>query len=186
ALLLTAADTITDPVFKQSYLDQVPENAAIVMAYRRMKAPPLNIMPAANELMLRRLYDISRALNSVLDLNEVLNRLVDNALEVLHAERGLIFLYDAAAEKLTLSVARNVDAATIEDASKISEGILNDVFQRGKPVVTMNAGSDPRFKERASVVNFQLTTVFCVPMMLRDRTIGSLYVDSRRASTGAD
>lgn len=185
-LLLTAADTITDPVFKQSYLDLVPENAAIVSAYRRMKAPPLNIMPAANELMLRRLYDISRALNSVLDLTEVLNRLVDNAIEVLHAERGLIFLYDAKEEKLTLSVARNVDAATIEDASKISEGILNDVFQRGKPVVTMNAGHDPRFKERASVVNFQLTTVFCVPMILRDRTIGSLYVDSRRAPTGDD
>lgn len=186
ALLLTAADRIADEQLRRGYLENIPEHVAIIDAYRRMKSPPLNVMPAANELMLRRLYDISRALNSVLDLTEVLNRLVDNALEVLHAERGLIFLFDEQEERLRLSVARNVDASTIEDASRISEGILTDVFQRGKPVVTLNAGGDPRFRDRASVVNFQLTTVFCVPLMLRERIIGSLYVDSRRTPTGTD
>jgi len=186
SLLMESADDIVNNVFRNSYLENVNENKEIVSAYRRINREPLNAIPATNELMLRRLYVVSASLNSILDSNQVLNRLIDSAIEVLRAERGLIFLYDESTEKFHVAVARNVDKSTIDDASKISEGIMRDVFRRGKPVVTMNAGSDDRFRERPSVVNFHLTAVFCVPLILRDKIIGTVYVDSRNISGAMD
>jgi putative nucleotidyltransferase with HDIG domain len=53
------------------------------------------------------------------------------------------------------------------------------VTESGKPVLTTNAQADPRFDAQMSVAAYQLRSILCVPLKLKDDLIGVLYVDNR-------
>jgi GAF domain-containing protein len=69
-------------------------------------------MPQADRLSL--LLHLSQTFNSSLDLDEVLNRVMDEVIVAVHAERGFVMLYDPD-EHLKFRVARGMDQKTIED-----------------------------------------------------------------------
>ena len=54
------------------------------------------------------LYRLSQTFNSSLDLDEVLNRVIDEVIEILHAERGFVMLFGPDGSQ-TFSVARGLD-----------------------------------------------------------------------------
>jgi GAF domain-containing protein len=53
----------------------------------------------------------------------------------------------------------------------------------GQPVLTTNAQEDPRFEDQVSVAAYQLRSIMCAPLKIKDQLIGVLYVDNR-ARTG--
>ena len=65
---------------------------------------------------LRTLYEVARKINSVLDLEQLLNNIMDSALDAMNGERGMIFLIEN--EQLALKVSRNVERETIKDATE--------------------------------------------------------------------
>jgi len=56
---------------------------------------------------------------------------------------------------------------------------VRQAVEGGQPVVTTNAQLDPRFSERESVIGYHLRSVVCVPLHVRGRVIGALYLDNR-------
>lgn len=57
------------------------------------------------------------------------------------------------------------DSEEIENIqTAISSGIVDQVLQSGKPVVTSSAVMDPRFRERQSVYNAKIQAVLCAPI----------------------
>ncbi len=64
---------------------------------------------------------LSQTFNSSLDLNEVLNHVIDEVIEVLHAERGFVLLVGPD-DSQTFSVARGLDRKTIDQPeSQVSQ-----------------------------------------------------------------
>jgi sigma-B regulation protein RsbU (phosphoserine phosphatase) len=49
----------------------------------------------------------------------------------------------------------------------------------GRAVLTHNALADERFKRRESVFNLKLRSILCVPLKLKERVLGVIYVDNR-------
>jgi putative nucleotidyltransferase with HDIG domain len=47
------------------------------------------------------------------------------------------------------------------------------------PILTTNAQEDPRFEAQASIIAFNLRSILCAPLKLKDQLIGVLYVDNR-------
>ncbi len=126
------------------------------------------------------LYDVSQVINSTLDLEELLNLAIDLVIEVTRAERGFVMLVDEATGDLVFKVARNMDRETIAGpAFEISRSIVNRVAEEGTPVLSTNAQADPRFRAQASVVSYSLRSVLCVPMTVKEKVIGVIYVDNR-------
>jgi serine phosphatase RsbU (regulator of sigma subunit) len=88
-------------------------------------------------------------------------------------------LYDDG-KSLAFKTARGMDQRTIgETEFKISRGIVERVAQEGIPLLTSNAQVDERLDNRASVKLYGLRSVLCVPINLKDKVLGVVYVDNR-------
>ena len=125
------------------------------------------------------LYNLSQTFNSSLDLNEVLNRVIDEVIVSTRAERGFVMLRDEQG-KLTFRVARGMDQSSIDDPMfQISLSIVEGVAQNGQAVLTGDAQIDPRFSMRQSVRLLGLRSILCVPLKVKEQILGTVYVDNR-------
>ncbi|MBE9507295.1 MAG: GAF domain-containing protein, partial [Chloroflexi bacterium] len=125
------------------------------------------------------LYEASQVLNSSLDLGETLNLVMDLLIHLTGAERGCLMLLDEEGD-LEIRAARSFDqdSAAPRDL-ELSQTVVRQAVEGGQPVVTTNAQLDPRFSERESVIGYHLRSVVCVPLHVRGRVIGALYLDNR-------
>jgi len=80
-------------------------------------------------------------------------------------------------------VARGVDRQTIADATRYSRSIVREAGQ-GRSIMTIDAENDGRFKDFRSVSLFHIRSLICVPLRLRGRIIGTVYLDSRLTGAG--
>ncbi len=125
------------------------------------------------------LYNLSQTFNSSLDLDEVLNRVIDEVITTTHAERGFVALRDETGQ-LAFRTARGMDQTTIEDPEfQVSKGVVEEVAQTGDPIQTSNAQLDDRFSSRESVMILGLRSIICAPLKVLDQVTGVIYVDNR-------
>jgi len=125
------------------------------------------------------LYHLSQTFNSSLDLDEVLNRVMDEVIAATQAERGFVTLRGDDGD-LDFRVARGLDQTTIDDPQfQISRSVVEEVAQKGEPVLTSNAQQDERFSARHSVMILGLRSIICAPLKVKDAVTGVIYVDNR-------
>jgi Nif-specific regulatory protein len=117
-------------------------------------------------------------MNSIHDPEELLDKVMDLAIESVGAERGLIFQPTDDGGDMEPVIARNVERQTIRDATAYSRSILREAG-RGRSILTHDAEHDARFRDYRSVVRFRIRSLMCVPMNLRGQVIGTVYVDTR-------
>jgi adenylate cyclase len=130
---------------------------------------------------LRTLGRVAETVNSSLELDVVLRRVLDTAVEVMKAERGFLMIANAAGQ-LELTTTYGIDRATVEgDDMRPSQTTVRRVFETGEPIVTTDAQQDPRFNINLSVRALRLRSIICVPLAIKARTIGVVYLDSRVA-----
>jgi len=125
------------------------------------------------------IFEMSQIFNSMLDLDELLNQVMDYVLQKMTAERGIILLKNETSQNLEVVVARNVDRQTIEDVSETSNSIVDGVMEKGEAVVSTSAMDDPRFKSKQSIMLNKIRSLVCVPLKIRDEIVGTIYVDNR-------
>ncbi|MEW6685087.1 MAG: sigma 54-interacting transcriptional regulator [Candidatus Edwardsbacteria bacterium] len=133
--------------------------------------------PAQEDLLA--LYHISQVINSILDLEELLNRVMDLVIERTKAERGFVVLKDETRQELKVKAARNFERQTIEDPTEISYTIVHKVINEANPILTSDAKTDPRFAGSESVFLYHILSILCVPLIKREKIIGVIYIDSR-------
>lgn len=126
------------------------------------------------------LYTIAQELNSSLDLDDVLGRVMALLIEVVRAERGAILLWDAEASSLRFTTARDAAGQAVgENQLALSRGVVDQVWVSGTPLLTTDAQADERLKQNYSVVSYGIRSVMCAPLLTRGRGVGVVYVDSR-------
>lgn len=126
----------------------------------------------------KELLDITKHVNSELDKDTLLGMIVDKGIELIKAERGfLILLQD---ERMVFQVARKKDKTAIANPEKqISTSVLEGVTKTGEPVITINAQND--LGAFMSIVALEVRSLLCVPLKVKDKIIGAIYVDSHVA-----
>jgi signal transduction histidine kinase len=134
----------------------------------------------AQEAELVTLYEIIRVLNSSLDLTETLDLVMDSLIHLTGAERSCLMLLDEAGD-LEIKAARHFDQKNVAAFDlELSHTVVQEVVKEGQPMLTTNAQLDPRFSARESVIGYQLRSIVCVPLHIREeRVIGALYLDNR-------
>jgi putative nucleotidyltransferase with HDIG domain len=128
---------------------------------------------------LRALMSVGQVINSSMGLRRVLEEVMDSLISLMHAERGFLMLRESNGE-LAVQIARGIAHINLdEEAFKVSKTVVRKVVESGAPVLTTNAQADPRFDAQMSVAAYQLRSILCVPLKLKDDLIGVLYVDNR-------
>jgi adenylate cyclase len=180
-LIMTRAD-----LAKQSTAQTSDELARLVVYVRRnLEDLERRVKVEEKEReQLKALQEVGAVINSSLDINQVLSVVMDAIIRLTKAERALLLLGDEETGQLQVQVARNMDRETIEQSAsfEISRSIVRSVAESGEPVVTMNAQSDPRFAAQESIISYNLRSILCVPLKIKDNIIGVIYADNRVAS----
>jgi Nif-specific regulatory protein len=126
------------------------------------------------------LYEVVKIINTTLDLDEVLNRVLDVAIRRVRAERGMIILLDPITSALRTRIVRNIKET--EGGSRRSpQSIVKEVIQSGQSVISADARTDERFVDSESVIAENIMSILCVPLVIRDRIAGAIYLDHREA-----
>ena len=138
----------------------------------------VNLMEEERSKLLA-LASTTQAVNSSLDLDEVLQLVMDTIVRLTEAERGFLMLRDLQGKMIT-HVARNWEQESINpNEFAISRTIIQRVIDSGEPVLTTNAQEDPRFGGQESIVAYNLRSILCVPLKAKAELIGVIYADNR-------
>jgi Nif-specific regulatory protein len=125
------------------------------------------------------LFRITQDINSLMDSDRLFDRIMDHAIEHSQADRGLILLKSDGGSLWTAKVARNMDQQSLSDITDISQSIVREVLSSNQPLITADANLDERFKERKSIVAYDIRSIMCVPLRVKDAIIGVVYLDKR-------
>lgn len=131
---------------------------------------------SAKEEQLRTLTKLSAILNSTLDPKEVQKRAMEAATELMNAQVGSLLLVDEKNNELYFEVALGEKGAQVKEIRlKIGEGIAGWVAQHGEPLIVEDVQKDPRFAKKADKKSsFVTRNMICVPVRIKDKTIGVL------------
>ncbi len=125
------------------------------------------------------LTEIGQVVNSTLELGEVLRIVMDNIVGLSHAERGFLMLKDETGSLVT-RVARNWEKESINPTeSAVSHTVIQKVVESGEAILTTNAQQDPRLSGQESIIAFNLRSILCVPLKVKNDLIGVIYADNR-------
>jgi signal transduction histidine kinase len=126
------------------------------------------------------LYQVGQVINSTLDINEVLNRVMDMVIDVMKAERGYLVLIDKDTGDFVFKTARRMDKQeVVEEDLSLSRSIVRKVAETGDSVLSTNALQDPRFKKSSSILLHEIRSILCVPVKLKQKILGVIYIDNR-------
>lgn len=130
------------------------------------------------------LYRLSETISSSVDLETVLEGVMDEVVKATRAERGFIVLTEPVTEggshKQFFYAQRGIDQSTIDAPDfRFSRGVVEQVIQRGEPLLTSDAQTDDRLSARQSIVLLGLRSILCVPLKTKEKILGVIYIDSR-------
>jgi signal transduction protein with GAF and PtsI domain len=117
---------------------------------------------------------------------QLLEMIVQTAVQVLSARCGSLFLVDEEAQELTFEVAIGPKA---QEAKKfripMGHGIAGLVAVQCQPLLISNAENDPRLaSEVARAIGYWPRSIFCIPLMSGEKVIGVLeLMDKEGASS---
>lgn len=125
----------------------------------------------------------AEALNSTLDLDEVLMQAMRMLVELTGAERAFFMLADRDTGEMRVRVSHNIEDSQFESSAfAVSLTIVDTVVREGTSIVTTNAAADPRFSNQASIALHSLRSIICVPIRVEGQIEGVLYADNRLAT----
>jgi len=127
---------------------------------------------------LKAILEISQAINSSLVLDDILQKVMKHAIALLQAERGFLMLLDDN-EELQFKTVHNISRDKLmEDDFKISNSIANKVAHNGVSVYTSDAQADEKYANQKSIVELNLRSIMCVPLKIKEKIIGVIYLDN--------
>jgi Nif-specific regulatory protein len=122
------------------------------------------------------LMKISTAINAVRGLESLLERLLELLFEVVPAQRGAILLTED--DSLEGGLVFGLDRAHGKDrAVNVSRTIVQQVLRDGVAVLANDAETQPPLATE-SFIETRAHSMMCVPLMMFDRKLGVLYLDT--------
>ena len=131
---------------------------------------------------LRVLTETIAAVNSTLDLEEVLELVASKVAEALDADACFVYLYDERADELVLRATHGtrVEEMTRRPRMRPGEGITGAAAAERAPIAIANrADLDPRFKLFPNLPEDEYESILAVPILARDKLEGALNVRTR-------
>jgi adenylate cyclase len=162
------------------HFDSRPADATVVRRVGERSSAQSNPAVMTTERVLAIFAEIGRMLLSVRPLPEVLARLAELTFEVLPNQRVFLLLADESApEGLRAAALRNRDKSVPERVS-LSRTVVRTVMEEKVAMLATDVPADPRLGTSQSLVTQAVRSFMCAPLIVHDRVVGVLYVDSQR------
>lgn len=135
--------------------------------------------PRDAQSSLEALSEIAALINSVREPEALLETVLEIAMQTLEAERGFVLLEDGGGRTpFEVRASRNFATGQLDGVKALSTSVVAEVLRAGEPVLVYEAEADERYRETESVVLQKIQSIACVPLRLKSRQIGAIYLDS--------
>jgi diguanylate cyclase (GGDEF)-like protein len=127
-------------------------------------------------LQLSTLYEVGKAISSILDFQQLQNLILETVARVMRAEKGSLMLLDETERVLTIGVAVGLtDEVTREAKVGLGEPIAGWVIESGNPLFVQDVETDHTFLalKKKNVIR---GTLMSVPLKAKDKLLGVLNV----------
>jgi phosphoserine phosphatase RsbU/P len=137
---------------------------------------------AAQVDALKRIIEITALLNSTLNLDELLDRILVSAAELIGTETSSLLLVDEETGDLSIHIATG---PTSEEATRkqvpSGKGIAGWVVEHGEPAVVESVRDDERFySDMDAATGFETRSMLALPLKVRGETIGVAELINKR------
>ncbi len=129
---------------------------------------------------LRIAHELSQKLSLNTNLDDLLQKIVEETFQLIRADRAVILLVDPDTDELVPCYVHQKRG----DEIKLSGSILKEVRTKKRAVLSSDAMVDERFKAAKSIIMQGIRSTMCVPLLFNDKLLGAIHVDSMLA-TGA-
>src|ERR1700690_546796 len=122
------------------------------------------------------------AVNSTLDLEEVLGLVASKVAAALEADACFVYLYDERADELVLRATHgtSVEELTRRPRMRPGEGITGSAaLERAPIMIPSEAHLDHRFKAFPNLHEEAYESILAVPILARERLAGALHLRTR-------
>ena len=175
--------------FELYFLQQITAQAAVSIntcrLYARRKKEKEDLDKTLQNLSL--LYSIGKAMNYISDLKNLLQYILNQAIDITSAEKGSIMLYNLETDRLNIRVLAGLEDTEYQEkvnnneircrSFKPGEGIAGRVFMTSTPMIVNNIREDDLFiKSETSFVR----SIACIPMVVYSDVIGVINVTNKK------
>lgn len=151
------------------YQDDLGDN--MILANVSARRNRLNIDRKINTLL-----RLGELLTSTLELEDLQKKILQNAVELVGAERGILFLYpESGAKRLYVASIFNLGSLDYNTY----DWMLDAVEKSGQPVIINDLQSDEYRRHYSIMVRYGIKSVMAMPMFVRGKLYGIIYLDSR-------
>jgi signal transduction histidine kinase/putative methionine-R-sulfoxide reductase with GAF domain/ActR/RegA family two-component response regulator len=134
---------------------------------------------------IRAFDNMARAISSMLDPDDILRYIMDQAQALFNAEAASVALLDESGTAVIFQMAVGAGAAgAIGQKVRLGQGIAGWVAQTGESVRVADTRADKRWYSGVDKQSgFSTRNLMCAPMTLDERIVGVMEVINRRADT---
>ncbi|MBI3915216.1 MAG: GAF domain-containing protein [Chloroflexi bacterium] len=127
-------------------------------------------------------HDIARAINSTLNLTEVLNLFFERVNALFNVEAGSLLLLDPQTNELVFEVVHGgAGESLLHKRMRSDKGIVGWVTMHGESVLVPDVRQDARwFSEVDSATRYVTRSILSAPIRVQARTIGAIELINRR------
>lgn len=123
---------------------------------------------------LEKLVEVSRVINSTLDLNKMLKMILDTALEGVNGDRGTVYLLEEEKNELWSKVFEGGKSVTIR--LPVGKGIAGKVAETGEIMNIQDASKDSRFNpEIDKKTGYKTKSILCMPLRNKEKKMLGVF-----------
>ncbi|MFC1671803.1 GAF domain-containing protein [Planctomycetota bacterium] len=121
-----------------------------------------------------------RDINSTLNLDEVLEKIIARVTYCIEAEIGSVMFIDEGSNELYVAAAAGIPEDVMKSVRvAVGQGISGWVAEKGEPLLVEDIESDPRFGKKKSDSKYNTKSLISTPLVKRGKIIGVLNVNNK-------
>lgn len=124
---------------------------------------------------LQAVYAANQSIASEHSLDKVFDKIMGQIFSLICAHNGLIMLKRDDNKELSVEYVR---CATPGEQIHVSMSIIRRAYENSEAIITSNAAEDSRFRDGLSIINENISSAMCVPLVHQEENLGAIYVDN--------
>lgn len=133
-----------------------------------------------NEKKLESVTELSKALCSATDLEEILAMIIDKGLNLVNAKTGSLMLLDPETNYMKIKSAKGIPEKIQKKVRvKVGDGIAGFVAETGEPLLIKDIENAGRFSKKSSN-KYETSSLITVPLKIKERIIGVFNINNKK------
>lgn len=128
--------------------------------------------------MFELLLHVSASINSTTHFEDLLQKIIAAVIDITGCKRGYLMLAEEGGE-LSVAMARTAEGEEVRAKHfDVSLSVIRRAAESGQPQYVTNAQEQEDLRKQRSIVDFNISTVYCVPLEFEGKLVGVIYADS--------